>query len=128
MIVLMAFLFVCCASLLAWDVRDFLFGKVDHGVHSRLEAVGYVVVAIYGFFFAYSYPRWNVKVASLLIGANYARLAIGYLYSPAVHQHSVVLSGSIATQIAFVIFLYAITEWFKSVVRRSPPTEQRGGS
>ena len=128
MLVLMAFLFICCAFLLTWSIRDFLFDKMDHGLPRRLDAIGYAIVATYGFLFAYSFPRWNVKVASLLIGADYLRLAIGYLYPAAIHQHSVMLIGLIAKQIAFVIFLYAIAEWFKSAVRRYPSTQQRGGN
>lgn len=118
-ILLMSFLFAFCAFLFAWAVRDLLFDNVDHGVPRRLDAIGYVIVALYGFLLANSFPAKSLKVAFLLTGANHARLAIGYFYAPAIYQHSVAVTGSIAKQIALAIFLFAIAQWFKSVVRWS---------
>ena len=127
MVILMALLFACCAFLLTWSVRNLLFDSVSHDAPSRLDASGCAIVAIYGLVFAYSFPPKSVKVAFLLMGSNYARLAIGYFYPPAIQQNTAAIIGSIAQQIAFAIFLFAIAQWFKSVVRRSPPGDPGGG-
>ncbi len=125
-ILLMVFLFAFCAFLLAWAIRDLLLDNVDHGAPRRLDAIGYVIVALYGFLFTYSFPAKIVKVAFFLMGANYTRLAIGYFYAPSIHQHSVAVIGSITQQIALAIFLFAIAQWFKLVLRRSSAVDPPG--
>ena len=114
MTIFMALLFAFCAFLLVWNIRNFLLSNLDSGIPRRLDAIRYVVVAVYGFVFAYSFPKKIVKVGLLILAFNYARLAIGYLYAPAIHDHSIAVVASIAKQIAFALFLFAIARWFKS--------------
>lgn len=113
-VAIMALLFAACAFLLVWNIRSFLLGSLSSGVPRRLDAIGYTVVALYGFLFAYSFPGKSLKVAFLFLGANYARLAVGYFYTPAVQNHLAAVIASIAMQIAFLVFLFAIARWFKS--------------
>lgn len=123
---LMAFLFAFCAFLLAWAIRDLLFDTVDHGTPRSLDAIGYAIVALYGFLFTFSFPAKGVKVAFFLTGINYARLAIGYFYPPLIHQHSIAIIGSIVKQVALAIFLFAIAQWFRLVIRRPSAVDPRG--
>jgi len=118
----MALLFAFCAFLLIWDIRDLLFGKVEHDVSHTIDVVAYALGAVYSFLFAYSFRATPLKVAFLLLGTNYTvRLAIGRLHVSASMQHFASVICSIAWQIALIIILVAIAQWFKSVVRRVTP-------
>ena len=123
-----ALLFAFIAFLLGWNIRDFLFDRVDYrvlqGVHNGwLDTLTYVIGAAYSFMFAYSFPRKHLKVAFLLLGTEYTvRFAIEYLHVAVGMHHSAAVAGSIARQVAFTIILVAIIQWFKSVVRWTPPS------
>jgi hypothetical protein len=126
----MALLFAFTAFILGWSIRDLLFDKVDHGVVQRvrsgwLDALTYVIGAVYSFLFAYSFPAKHLKIAFLLLGAKYLVLvAVSYLHAGADVPHSAAVTGAIASQIAYTIILFAIAQWFKTVVRRVPPGDQ----
>jgi hypothetical protein len=123
----MALLFAFIAFLLGWSIKDLLFDKLDHEVLQRarsgwLDALTYVLGAVYSFLFAYSFPAKHLKIAFLLLGAKYLVLvAVSYLHAGAVVQHSAAIAGAIASQIAYTIILFAIAQWFKTVVRQIPP-------
>jgi hypothetical protein len=125
----MALLFVFTAFLLGWSIRDLLFDKVDHGVLQRvrggwLDMLTYVIGAVYFFLFAYSFPAKHLKIAFLLLGGKYSvRAAVPYLHAGADVQHSAAIVGAIASQIAYSIILFAIAQWFKTVVRQIPPDD-----
>jgi len=51
------------------------------------------------------------------------RLALAYFHVATSLQHPVALVGSIAKQISFIIIIVAIAQWFKTVVRRDPPSD-----
>ena len=118
----MALLFAFIAFLLGWSVRNLLFDKVDYRVLQGVrngwsDAFTYALGAIYSFLFAYSFPAKRLKVAFLLLGANYTvRVALAYLHVAVGVQHSVAVGGPIVTQIAYTIILVAIVQWFKSTV------------
>jgi hypothetical protein len=124
----MVLLFAIIASLLGWSIRDLLFDKVDYRVlrgarNGWLDMLAYVLGAVYAFVFAYSFPGKHLKVAFLLLAAEYtARFAIEYLHVAASVHHSAAVAGSIARQFAFTIILVAIIQWFKSVVRWVSPS------
>ena len=124
----MALLFAWTAFLLGWSIRDLLFDKIGHELSQPvrsgwLDTLTYVIGSVYFFLFAYSFPAKHLKVAFLLLGTKYTVLvALAYLHVAAAVQHSVAVGESIATQIAYTIILFAIAQWFKSVVRRVPPT------
>ena len=124
----MALLFAFTAFLLGWSIRDLLFDKVGHGVlqrarSGRLDTLTYAIGAVSFFLFAYSFPAKVLKVAFLLLGAKYSVLvALAYLHVAAGVQHYVAVGESIATQIAYAIILFAMAQWFRSVVRWTPPS------
>jgi hypothetical protein len=112
----LALLFAFTAFLLIWSIRDLLFDKVDHQLSPIL-----VVGVVYYFLFAYSFPSKPLKVAFSLLGVDLtARMALAYLHGSASTQHSAAIAGSVARQIAYTIILFAIAQWFRSVVRRAP--------
>jgi hypothetical protein len=123
----MASLFAFIAFLLGWSIRNLLFDKLDHGLlqgvrSAWLGALTYVLGVVYSFLFAYSFPAKHLKVAFLLLGAKYLLLvAVSYLHVGADVQHSAAIAGAIASQIAYTIILFAIAQWFKTVVRQTPP-------
>lgn len=116
----MALGFAVCVLLLGQDIRDFLFGRVDHSVSFFYHAVN----AVYSFIFAYLFGAKYVRFAFLLFGTQYTvRLALAYFHAAAGLQHSAALVGSVTKQIAFIIILVAIARWFKTVVRRDLPSD-----
>jgi len=124
----MILLFAFTAFLLAWNIRDLLFDKVDYRVsqgvrHGWLDTLTYVLGAVYFFLFAYSFPAKHLKAAFLLLGTEYAgRVPLVYLHVAVGVQHTVAIAGSIAAQVAYTIILFAIVQWFKSVVRWVSPS------
>jgi hypothetical protein len=122
----MILLFAFTAFLLGWNIRDLLFDKV-YWVPQRvrngwLDTLTYVLGAVYFFLFAYSFPAKHLQVAFLLLGTEYTgRVALAYLHVAVGVQHTVAIAGSIAAQIAYTIILFAIVQWFKSVVRWVSP-------
>ena len=119
----MTLIFAFIAFLLGWSIRDLLFDRVDYRALQRvpnrwLDPLTYPLGAVYSFLFAYSFKAKPLKVAFLLLGANYsAHFALAYLHLAVGVQHSVAVTGSIVRQIAYTIILVAIIQWFKSVVR-----------
>ena len=68
------------------------------------------------------WPR-PVKLGGLLLGTDIVvRVALHYFGGSISVQHSVTVAGSIARQVALALFIFAIAQWFKSVVRRVPPS------
>ena len=123
----MALLFAFIAFLLGWSIRDLLFDKVGHGVlqHVRsggLDALTYVIGAVYCFLFAYAFPAKHLKIAFLLLGADYlVQVAMSYLHTGVAVRRSAAIAGAIASKIAYAIILFTIAQWFKTVVRQIPP-------
>jgi len=118
--ILMALGFVVCVFILGQDIRDFIFGRVDHAV----SFFYYAVDALYSCVFAYWFRAKFVRIAFLLLGTQYTvRLALAYFHVATSLQHPVALVGSIAKQISFIIIIVAIAQWFKTVVRRDPPSD-----
>jgi hypothetical protein len=115
----MALLFGFTAFLLGWSIRDILFGKVGYGIlhgvrRGWLDTLPNPIGAIYFFLFAYAFPPKHLKVAFLLLGANYTVLfALTYLPVAAGVQHFVAVAGSIATQ-------GAICHRVESIIRARP--------
>jgi hypothetical protein len=112
---------------LGWSIRNLLFDKLDHEVLHRvrngwLDALTYVLGAVYSFLFAYSFPAKHLKLSFLLLGAKYSVLvAVSYLHAGTDLQHSAAIAGAIASQIAYTIILFSIAQWFKTVTRQIPP-------
>lgn len=130
----MALLFAFVALLLGWSIRNFLYDRFDNGSlqpasNGWLDRLIYILGAIYCFVFAYSFHAKHLKAAFLLLGTKYAALvALFYVHVSLGAQHSIVVAGWIACQIAYTIILVAIVHWFKTVVRRAPPSHPEIGS
>ena len=123
----MALLFAFVVILLTWSIRDLLFDRVVPDLSRTMDLVTYAVGVVYSFLFAYSFPGKHVKVAFLLLGANYtAAIVLHYVRASASLEHSAAVIGSIGRQVAFAILLLAIAQWFKSVVRWVPPSDHGG--
>jgi len=123
----MGLLFAFIAFLLGWSIRDLLFDKLDHEVLQRarngwLDTFTYLIGAAYSFLFAYSFPGKHLKIAFLLLGAQYLALVAVFYHAGTNVQHSAVIAGAIASQIAYTIILVAIIQWFRSVVRWVSPS------
>jgi hypothetical protein len=125
----MALLFALTALLLGRSIQHLLFPTVNYAVSQGVRSGWFhtlisVIGAVYIFLFAYEFPARHLKIAFLLLGTEYTvRLALGYLHVAAAFQHSVAVAGSIATQIAYTIVLFAIARWFKSVFRSAHPSD-----
>jgi hypothetical protein len=118
--ILMALGFAVCALILAQNIRDFLFDRLYHPV----SLFYFSIDAVYSFFFAYFFRAKYAGAAFLLLGTQYTvRLALAYFHFAAGLQHTAAFAGSIARQISFLIILVAIAGWFKTVVRRTPPSD-----
>jgi hypothetical protein len=114
----MGLLFVFCGGLLGWNIRNLLLDRVDHPV-----SLFYVIGSVYYFALAYSFPAKSLKVAFLLLGTNMVvRSALYYLHASTTVQHSAWIACSIARQLAYILILLAIAQWFRSVVRWVSPS------
>lgn len=128
--VFMAALFLICSFLLAWEIYDAMRGHItaESPLHRNYFSVfdkSYeVIAAIICFVFASGAPKRSVKIASVLMGVNFAGgalLSCFHLSQPVKHMSA--LGGTILRQVALVIFCVAIAEWFRSVLRTGEAPE-----
>ena len=118
----MAVLLVIVGAMLIWKIRVLAFGVVTDHV-SLLS----IITVVYCFIFAYSIPGRFVKTALVLLGTETAcRLMLRYAHASLSVRHAASVGGSIVDQIALTIILVAILQWFRSVVRRTPPSNPEG--
>ncbi|MGO9083882.1 MAG: hypothetical protein ACLQBK_01535 [Candidatus Sulfotelmatobacter sp.] len=127
-------LFVMLCLLFVRDIRDFIWGHFAGPVHIQMNywsisnKVFAGIAAIYCFIFAFTFTRKPVKIACALMAIKLAGFALLSCFSISLSmRHTVAVSGLIVSQIALVIFLVAIAQWFKSVIRWDTPSELRGG-
>lgn len=101
-----------------------LLGRVDHPVSS-----GSLIAAIVFLVFVYSFPGKLLKTAFVLFGGEtLLRFALAHVHAGYDVQESCAFGASLAQQIAFILVLVWIVQWFKSVVRRVPLTIESGDS
>src|ERR1035437_2833996 len=118
MTVVMGLAFVTCGTLLVWTIRNLLLDRVDHPV-----SLYYVIGSVSYFSLAYLFLAKSLKVAFLLLGTDMVvRSALYYLHASTTVQHSAWAAFSIARQIAYILILLAIAQWFRSVVRWVSPS------
>ena len=129
-----ALLLILCGLLLSREIAHVMWGHFVGPMHlqrsfwSIFSKAFELIVAIYCFMFAFKFPRKSLKVASVLMGTNFA----GYFVLSCFHisssvRHIAAVSGSVMRQIALAIFCVAIAQWLKSVVRWDSPSETCGG-
>ncbi|MGB9237090.1 MAG: hypothetical protein WCC04_22000 [Terriglobales bacterium] len=123
----MAALSVICGLLLAQEIHQVVLGHFIGPTRLRMNywsifpKVFEAIVAIYFFMFAFRIPKKSVKIASVLMGTNFAVYALLSCFPISLTVgHIVAISGSVVRQIALVIYCMAIVQWFKSVGRRNP--------
>jgi hypothetical protein len=117
----MALLFVIVGAMLIGKIRVLAFGVVTEHV-SLLS----IVTVVYCFLFAFSFPGKFVKAAFILLGTETAcRLALKYLHASTSMRHAADVAASVVDQVALTIILFAIVQWFKSVIHWAPPSTAR---
>lgn len=122
----MAVLLVFCAWQVIREARYLALGNLSEQVlfTQIIDKIGIVILAVYCFLFAFSFQALHVRVALILLGtAAVVRFSLSYLHVSAATLHLATIGGSIADQIALIIILFAIVQWFKSVVRWIPPNK-----
>jgi hypothetical protein len=121
----MALLLVACGWQLIREGRHLVFDRLTGTVllTQFIDKVctGLLVVCYFlGVFLPW--PR-SVKLGGLLLGTDIAvRVALHYFNASPTVQHSAAVAGSIARQVALVLFIFAIVQWFKSKVRGTSPS------
>jgi hypothetical protein len=131
----MAALFFICGLLLAQEIHQAVLGHFFGPTRLRMNywsifpKVFEAIVAIYFFMFAFRIPKRSVKIASILMGTNFAVYALLSCFPiSSTVGHIVAISGSVLRQIALVIYCMAIVQWLKSVIRRNPQPNFGGGT
>jgi len=121
----MALLLVFCVWRLILGGRHLVFDGLPGEilltqVIDKIRTSLLVVCYFLGVFLPWPRP---VKLGGLLLGTDIVvRVALHYFGGSISVQHSVTVPGSIARQVALALFIFAIAQWFKSVVRRVPPS------
>lgn len=123
--ILLALLFMLCTLLLAREVRNTIYGHLTlprplhRNVFGIFTAFSEGMASIYLFLFGFNFPRKSVKLACVLMGADLVcSVALSWLHvSPAI-RHTMSVAGSGVRQVALVVFLFTIADWFRTKVRR----------
>jgi hypothetical protein len=126
--------FVACCVLLLSEVEHFLGGRfaVPHRPHydffSIFTKVYEVIAGVLCFTVALNYANKPVKTGLVLMGVNLTGAALlSYLPLSSAAFRLAVTSRSIMSQIALTIFILAIAQWLRSVVKRVSSAGPRGG-
>jgi len=123
--IVMALLLVFCVWRLILEGRHLVFDGLAGEilltqVIDKIRTSLLVVCYFLGVFLPW--PR-SVKLGGLLLGTDIVvRVALRYFGVSISAQHSVAVAGAIAREVALALFIFAIAQWFKSVVRRVPPS------
>jgi hypothetical protein len=116
----MALLVVFCGWQLIREAHRLVFDSLAGPVllTQLIDKIGTAIVVVCYFLAAFSlWPR-PVRIAGPLLGTDLViRVVLHYFRASTTVQHSAAVAGSIARQIALVLVIFAIAQWFKSVVR-----------
>ncbi|MGB6384612.1 MAG: hypothetical protein WBD25_20775 [Terriglobales bacterium] len=122
----MALLVVFCGWQLIREAHRLVFDSLAGPVllTHLIDKISTALVMVCYFLAAFSlWPR-PVRIAGPLLGTDLlVRVALHYFHAATTAQHSAAVAGSIARQIALVLVIVAIAQWFKSVVRRTVRSE-----
>jgi hypothetical protein len=127
---LAAIAFIVLGLLLANDIRQVLWGTPNQiAIAGTLNRLCAAFTVFYGIFLAFTWPSRLVKVGCGLLTAELGvRFAFTYLRISPIARHPLVIARSEALQLSLLIFLVAIAQWFRTVVRWAPPSrEEREG-
>jgi hypothetical protein len=123
--IVMAVALVFCGWQLIREGRHLVFDRITGTVLltqfiDKVRTGLLVVCCFLGIFLPW--PR-SVKLGGLLLGTDIVvRVALHYFDASTTVQHSAAVAGSIARQVALVLFILAIVQWFKSKVHRIFPS------
>jgi hypothetical protein len=121
----MALLLAFCGWQLIRESRHLVFDRLAGTILltqfiDKVRTAAIVVCYFLGVFLPW--PR-SVRLGGLLMGTEIVvRIALHYFDASASVQHSAAVAGSLARQVALALFIFAIAQWFKSVVRWTPPS------
>jgi hypothetical protein len=117
--ILMALLIVSCFWQLIREARHLVFDSLAGPVllTQLIDKISTAFVVVCYFQAAFSPWPGPVRIAGPLLGADLVtRIALNYFHASTAVQHSAAIAGSIARQIALVLIIFAIAQWFKSFV------------
>lgn len=91
---------------------------------NRFSSVLNVGAALYLIVLAFVSRPWFLRVGFGLVAIAFAgHLFLDYFHAPPSLQYQAAILGSVVRQIAYVIFLVAVVQWFKSVTRWVPRSD-----
>jgi|HubBroStandDraft_1064217.scaffolds.fasta_scaffold89101_2 hypothetical protein len=121
--ILMALLFVFCGWQFIREARRLVFDSLAGPVllTRLIDKISTALVVVCYFLAGFSlWPR-PVRIAGPLLGTDLVvRVTLHYFHAATTAQHFAGVAGSIARQIALALLIFAIVQWFKSVVRSVP--------
>jgi len=124
---------VMCSLLLVRETRHFVWGHfvqppVRRDFFGILNNVYKVIACIFGFALAFEFRKKLLKVACVLTSLCIAVSGLlSFLHVSPSTFHMVAMARSAMWQVALVLFLVVIAQWFRSVIRRVSPPGPPGG-
>ena len=118
----MALLLIFCCWQLLREGRHLVFDGLAGTIllTQFIDKARTAIIAVCYFLGVFLPWPMSVKVGGLLMGTDIiVRVALYYLDASTSVQHTAAVAGSITRQVALALFIFAIVQWFKSVVRRA---------
>jgi hypothetical protein len=121
---LLAVLFIVLSLMLMRDIQHFLWGAPNQiAISGTLNRFGAALALVYCLVFVFRWPNRLVKIGCALFAAHFGlAFALTCLRISPTPLPILAFADSIVTQISLVTFLVAIARWFRTVVRRAPPS------
>jgi len=126
--VLLAVLFIVLSLVLMLDIRQTVWGTPNHiAINGTLNRVGAALSLVYCLVLVFRWSNRLIRVGSTLLAIDLViRFAFTYLQLTSAVRPTLVFIRSATLQISLIIFLVAIANWFRTVVRWSPPSPSQG--
>jgi len=125
---------IVCSLLLIGEIRHFVWGHFAQPAQVRRDFFGIfnevlrAIACVLAFVLAFEFRKKPLKVACFLGGLSLAAGSLlGFIHITSGTLHAVAMATSVMRQVTLVLFLVAIAQWFKSVIRKAP-TEPAGGA
>jgi hypothetical protein len=121
---LLGVLFIVLSLMLLRDIRHILWSVPSQiAIRGTLNRLSAALMLAYGLVFVFRWPNRLVRVGCALFAAHLGlSLALTYFrISPNVPP-TLAFADAIVVQISLVAFLVAIAQWFRTVVRWTPPS------
>jgi heme/copper-type cytochrome/quinol oxidase subunit 4 len=125
---------IAYSLLLVSEIRHFVWGHfvppgpVRRDLFGIINEVYRVFACILAFVLAFEFRKKSLKVGCILGGLSLAASSLlSFLHMSPRTFHTVAMVRSVVWQVVLVLFLVAIVQWLRSVVRKAP-TEPAGGA